>query len=416
MGRRAAQAQKRIVTKEKEQQMVKQKIGIYGGSFNPPHKGHTYSAKAAVEQLGLSRLIVVPSGSPPHKLLPDGGPDAGERLEMVREAFRGFPDCEVSDIEIRRPGESYTVDTLRELKKNYPGAEFFLIVGSDMFLTLRQWKDADEILRLAAPAVTLRRSAGVSELAPELAALGALGVSVETVKNAVIDVSSSELRRGLPRREFAQQSDERVYSYIIEHGLYGAKPDFDWLRFQAYKLLSPERRLHVAGCEAETVRLAKRYGADEDEAREAAILHDITKKLSEEEQLALCEAYAVPLTEHMRKVPKILHGHTAAALAAAKFGVSDDVKSAIKWHTTGRAGMTELEKIIYVADTIEPSRDFDGVDELRELAYRDLDEVTLVYVNTTISELQAAGQTVDTTTFATAEYLKAKVAGTATGL
>jgi nicotinate-nucleotide adenylyltransferase len=401
--------------KEKEQQMVKQKIGIYGGSFNPPHKGHTYSAKAAAEQLGLSRLIVVPSGTPPHKRLPDGSPDAAGRLEMARIAFRGIENCEVSDIELNRAGESYTIDTLRALAEEYPGAEFFLIVGSDMFLTLRQWKDADEILHLATPAVTLRRSAGVSEFGGEFAVLGELGVSVETVKNAMIDVSSSELRRGLPLREFSQHIDERVYSYIIEHGLYGVKPDFDWLRFQAYKLLSPERRLHVAGCESEAVRLAKRYGEDTDEAREAAILHDITKKLSEEEQLALCEAYNVPLTEHMRKTPKILHGHTAAELASAKFGVSDDVKSAIKWHTTGRAEMTELEKIIYVADTIEPSRNFDGVDELRELAYRSLDEAALACIDTVIKELRAAGRIVGELTLATEEYLKSKVAGTAAG-
>jgi nicotinate-nucleotide adenylyltransferase len=194
------------------------------------------------------------------------------------------------------------------------------------------------------------------------------------------------------------------------------KPDFDWLRFQAYNLLSPERRLHVAGCESEAVRLAKHYGEDTDEAREAAILHDITKKLSEEEQLALCEAYNVPLTEHMRKTPKILHGHTAAELAAAKFGVSDDVKSAIKWHTTGHGGMTALDKIIYIADTIEPNRDFNGVEELRELAYRNLDEALLACIGTVIKELRAAGKPIDPQTLVTAEQLKSKAAGTAAGL
>jgi nicotinate-nucleotide adenylyltransferase len=111
-------------------------------------------------------------------------------------------------------------------------------------------------------------------------------------------------------------------------------------------MLTPERRLHVAGCELEAARLAARWGASEDEAREAAILHDITKALPPEEQLALCEKYAIPIEGHMREIPKVLHGHTAAELAAEKFHVSDDVKSAVKWHTTANAGMSALGKRI----------------------------------------------------------------------
>lgn len=391
------------------------KIGVYGGSFNPPHRGHTRSAKTALRQLGLQRLLVVPSGSPPHKTLPPGSPTAEQRLEMARLAFRDIPDCEVSDVETRRPGESYTIDTLRELKSLYPGADFYLIVGADMFLTLGRWRASDEILGLVSPAVTLRLGgdsgdAGapdmLARIEAERAALARRGVKSELIRNSVVDISSSKLRKGLPERDFSWYLDERVYSYIIEHGLYGAKPNFDWLRFEAYKMLSPERRLHVAGCEFEAVRLARRWGADADDAREAAILHDITKSLSPEEQYALCEKYGVELTESMRDIPKILHGHTAAELAAAKYNVSDDVKAAIKWHTTAYDKMSALGKIIYVADTIEPNRDFDGVDALREIAYRDLDAAALACINTVLKELADDGRVIDPFTLAAAEALK----------
>ncbi|MDR2420688.1 MAG: nicotinate (nicotinamide) nucleotide adenylyltransferase [Oscillospiraceae bacterium] len=388
------------------------RIGIYGGSFNPPHKGHTYSAAAAFRQLGLGRLLVIPSGAPPHKTLPPGSPGAERRLEMVKIAFRDIAGCEVSDIEIRRRGESYTIDTLRELSSLYPEDDFYLIVGADMFLTLRRWKDSGEILRLASPAVTLRPGGEGSDIDAlterERAELRALGTETELIRNSVVEISSSELRRGLPGREYTWHIDERVYSYIIENGLYGAKPNFDYLRFEAYKTLPPERRLHVAGCELEAARLAARWGADADEAREAAILHDITKALPPEEQLALCEKYAIPLEEYMREAPKVLHGHTAAELASEKFHVSDDVKAAIKWHTTANAGMSLLGKIIYVADTIEPNRGFDGVGALRELAYRDLDEAVLACMETVMEELVSGGREIAPVTLEAAAAIRGK--------
>jgi nicotinate-nucleotide adenylyltransferase len=342
---------------------------------------------------------------PPHKTFPKGTPSPEGRLEMTRLAFRDVENCEISDIELRRAGESYTIDTLREISDINPGAELFLIVGTDMFLTLREWKDADEILRLATPVVTLRRADIKAEITDEIARQTELGATPGLIENDIVEISSSQLRSGFPERNFTWHIDERVYSYIIERGLYGAKPNFDWLRFEAYKRLSPERRIHVAGCEAEAVRLADRWDEDADEAREAAILHDITKKLTAEEQLALCAQYGISITDEMREIPKILHGHTAAEIASASFAASDAVKSAIKWHTTAHDGMTTLDKIIYIADTIEPNRDFDGVNELRRLAYSNLDAAVLACIDTVIKELLTDGRRIDTNTLAAARSI-----------
>ncbi|MDR0838255.1 MAG: nicotinate (nicotinamide) nucleotide adenylyltransferase [Oscillospiraceae bacterium] len=385
------------------------KIGIYGGAFNPPHRGHTDSAAEVVRALGLDRLFIVPSGTPPHKALPKDGPTGEQRLEMARIAFRDVPGAEVSDIEVYRPGESYTVDTVRELSARYPGAQLFLIVGTDMYLTLRNWKDIDEILSRVTPAVTLRSASAQAEIAPEAEVLRGLGVETEIIRNDAIDVSSSQVRAMLPKRQRTWHIDENVYSYIIEHGLYGAKANFDWLRLEAYRLLKPERIRHVAGCELEAVSLAVRWGADIDEAREAGILHDITKRLDVEEQLALCERYGIEIDDIERASPKLLHSKTAAALAFDRFNVSGDVKSAILWHTTGHADMTLLEKIIYTADYIEPNRDFDGVEELRRLAYRDIDAALIAGMDMSIADMTSRGISPHPVTLAATGFLKERV-------
>ena len=123
--------------------------------------------------------------------------------------------------------------------------------------------------------------------------------------------------------------------------------------------------------------LATRYGADVEKARVAALLHDCTKKLDMPEQLALCRQYGIELDELEQKALKLLHAKTGAAIAREVFGVDDEIYRAIWWHTTGHADMTLLEKIIYLADYIEPSRDFPGVNDLRACVYEDLDRGTV---------------------------------------
>ena len=135
--------------------------------------------------------------------------------------------------------------------------------------------------------------------------------------------------------------------------------------------LKHKRIPHVLGTEQEAIRLAERYGADVDKARTAALLHDCTKKLGMEEQLELCRRFGIQLDELEQRALKLLHAKTGAAIAKEVFGVDEEIFRAIWWHTTGHAGMTLLEKILYLADYIEPSRDFPGVDALRKACYED---------------------------------------------
>lgn len=162
----------------------------------------------------------------------------------------------------------------------------------------------------------------------------------------------------------------------------------------------------MLGTEQEAIRLAARYGADVEKARRAALLHDCTKKLDMEEQLSLCRQYGIQLDELEQRALKLLHARTGAEIARDVFGVDDEIYSAIRWHTTGHANMTLLEKIIYLADYIEPSRDFPGVDRLRKVCYEDLDRGLLTGLEMTIEEMQGMGDPVHHATLEARDFLK----------
>ena len=202
-----------------------------------------------------------------------------------------------------------------------------------------------------------------------------------------------------------------MYGYILRNGLYNTQADLKKLTLQqlrpvALSYLKHRRIPHVLGTEEEAVRLAERYGADVEKARVAALLHDCTKKLSMEEQLELCEHYGIQLDELEQQALKLLHAKTGAAIARDVFGVDDEIYRAIWWHTTGHADMTLLEKIIYLADYIEPTRDFPGVDALRQTCYRDLDEGLLMGLEMTIEEMTNMGNPVHHATVEARDALK----------
>ncbi|MBR4109621.1 MAG: bis(5'-nucleosyl)-tetraphosphatase (symmetrical) YqeK [Oscillospiraceae bacterium] len=157
-------------------------------------------------------------------------------------------------------------------------------------------------------------------------------------------------------------------------------------------LLKPNRVAHVLGCRDTAVMLAKRWGADETDALRAGLLHDITKALSSPLQMELCRIYGVSLSEFSSRNPKTLHALTGALVAQRIFGENPAVVNAIASHTTGKANMTTLEKIIYVADYMEPNRNFEGVETMRQLAVTDLDGALKMGLQMTLALLQEAGR------------------------
>ena len=374
------------------------RIGIFGGSFNPPHIGHVRAAESAIEQLGLELLIVVPTGMPPHKTLPPGSPSANQRLHMAQAAFKNTRNVSVSDFEAKNAEPAYTIDTVRSIKGDYPGAELYLLVGADMYLTLDQWKNSGELLEAITPVTFSRCEADREKIDEYTARLsGRCGANIKTLENEFIDISSSRLREMLPLRQGAKFLADENYSYIISNRLYNAKPDWDWLRERAYSMLDPARIPHVAACEDAAVSLAGFWGADADDAREAAILHDITKRLNTDEHFDILNRHAVEIGELGFGEEKLLHSITGAVIAGSEFGSSKAVTEAIKWHTTGRAHMTTLEKVLYLADYIEATRELDGIADLRRKAYEDIDEAVMIGLEMSIEDLLSRGITPNST-------------------
>lgn len=394
------------------------KIGVYGGTFNPPHLGHVTAARAVFELLKLDLLLLVPDGQPPHKMLPPGSPTPEQRLEMTRLAGEQLglgEKVRTLDLELKREGRSYTAETLRQLHQQYPEDELWLLMGTDMFLTLQAWREPGEILSLAGIAAFGRTEEDTEELFSVqrdylYRTYPQARIFTLTIPG-VVDVSSTELRTMLARGEGGNLLPPAVYGYILREGLYDTRADLKHLPLRtlrpvALSYLKHKRIPHVLGTEQEAIRLAERYGADVEKARVAALLHDCTKRLDMEEQLALCRQYGIRLDALEQQALKLLHAKTGAAIARDVFGVDDEIYRAIWWHTTGHVGMTLLEKIMYLADYIEPSRDFPGVDKLRAVCYKDLDEGLLMGLEMTIEEMTSMGNPVHHATIEARDALK----------
>lgn len=388
-----------------------ERIGIFGGTFNPPHIGHIQAAKQAVTALGLHKLILMPDHVAPHKVMPAGSPTPRQRLEMLRIAAADCAQLEVSDLELRREGVSYTSDTVLALKQQYPGAELVLLMGADMFLSLRGWKNWETILENVTLGVFCRGEKGENAaIAAKKAEMEQCGARMELVQNPVIAISSTQMRRLLAFQCAGEFLPAGVETYIRENGLYDVAADWknlpmDELERVVVSLLNPNRVAHVLGCRDTAVELAKRWGADVTDAARAGILHDITKAIDGPLQLTLCRAYGKILNDFSRKYPKTLHALTGSLVAERIFGENEAVVSAIRSHTTGKAGMNLLETIIYVADYMEPNRDFPGVEKLRKLAYTDLQAALKLGLEMTLEHLKRQGSEVSPESREALEYL-----------
>ena len=374
-----------------------ERIGIYGGTFNPPHIGHMEAAKQAIGRLQLDRLLMVPTGISPHMVLPPNSPTSKQRLEMLRIATADSPCLEVSDVELSREGVSYTWQTIHAIREQNPEAELILMMGTDMFLSFRSWKNPEQIVRDASLAVFYRGDKGEhTAVDAEKAYWEEKGVRVQLVENDVINISSTQMRRLLIFRCAADFLPAGVLDYIRQHYLYDTRTNWKNLPMEELEkvvisLLNPNRVAHVLGCRDTAVALAKRWGADETDAARAGILHDITKAIDGPLQLTLCGAYGKILSDFSRKYPKTLHALTGSLVAERIFGENEAVVSAIECHTTGKADMNLLEKIIYVADYMEPCRNFPGVEKLRELAFSDIDAALRLGLEMTLEHLARQG-------------------------
>jgi len=205
-------------------------LGILGGSFNPPHIGHVALARAALEELGLERVVLMPLHTSAHK---PGGEDPGpeHRLEMCRLAVAGEPGVEASALEIERGGPSYTADTLEQIHADDPEAELTFIVGADTALTLPGWRRPEQVLGLARLAVAGRQGSDGAQVLDALEGIPMAGGAlpherpdVVFLTMAPVEASSSLARERIAEgRETGDLLAPVVAAYVVEHGLYGGR-------------------------------------------------------------------------------------------------------------------------------------------------------------------------------------------------
>lgn len=196
------------------------RVGILGGTFNPPHLAHLVCAQAAHSQLGLDRVLLMPAGEPPHKKVAPGDPSPRQRFELCRLAVVGDERFDVSPLELERPGRSFTADTLRLLHERAPDDELSFIVGGDMAASFPSWHEPETVLSLATLAVAERRGAKRDAIERALAPLAG-SERVRYFDMPRIDISSSELRervaQGSPIRYLVPDA---VAEAIAAEGLY----------------------------------------------------------------------------------------------------------------------------------------------------------------------------------------------------
>jgi nicotinate-nucleotide adenylyltransferase len=186
------------------------KIGILGGTFNPIHIGHLILAEEAREKLKLDKIIFVPTYLPPHKDDADIA-SAKDRLTMVKLAIKGNRYFSVSDMEIKRDGRSYTIDTIKEFKKIFPNDELYFIIGSDLLNYLNDWKDLGDIIKMV-KFITATRPGYPLEKIPSY---------ITTIPIRAVDVSGYEVRRAIKEnRSFRYLVPEAVSNYIRKKRLY----------------------------------------------------------------------------------------------------------------------------------------------------------------------------------------------------
>ena len=356
------------------------KIAIFGGSFNPVHNEHINIVLAAKQTLGLDKVIVVPAFISPDK----SGvmtARAKDRLKMCRLAFEGADGVEISDCEIKRGGISYSYITCRRFKKIYKYDELYFIICADQLKNFYSWKAPEEILKCVTLAVCARENA--QELKDELkkftvrfksdiVSFDYVGKAVSSTKIRTLAALGEDVSKYVPNVVKSSISDGQLY-YLPE--LAGVK-----------KLLTPERWRHTVGVAVTAAENCRRLRVFEIDAITAAALHDCAKYLNE----ASPELAGFKCPPNVP--PPVIHQYGGAYVAEHVFGVKDEgILNAIRYHTSGRENMSNLEKLIFLSDILEEGRDFGGVEKLRKLFRTDIDKCLIAALESQLKYIEDAG-------------------------
>lgn len=351
-----------------------QKTLIFGGAFDPPHIQHVKMCESAMKQLGIERLVIVPTLSPPHKEA--GYLSFADRCNLVRIAFYGL-NCEIDDIEQVRGKDNYSACVLPLLKQKY--GDIVYLIGGDSFKYLNTWYKPSAVVSVCPIAVVGREGYDDRRIvAQELEnTIGGEYILLDYVGK---DVSSSVVRAKLLLGEKPCEIDEKVYDYLKINNLFCKyEHAVDKLRsYQTDELFEHSKAVVKTAIDLNSKHHLKQ---DFDKVFLASLLHDNAK------QRPSLDGLDVPKDSVGTSV---LHQFLGAEKAKRDFGIEDeDILSAIRCHTTAKANMTVFEKLIYTADSLSIDRQYSPIPQLRAIAERDFEQGFLAVLKYTYDKIRA---------------------------
>lgn len=389
------------------------RIGLYGGSFDPIHNGHLSIVRGALRSGAVDLVMVIPTARNPFKRgkVLSAAPYRYYMVKETIEAEINDPRVLVSDAEFFTEGISYTVNTLHYLteknkirdiltnngieeEKASEDHTYFWLCGSDILPMFDKWYKANEIISMVSLLVASRPGDGIDIDDEKIRLNKAFGHEVPLLKFDIegVEASSSDIKRTGDDKEIP----ETARDFIKEHALYNFKDVWEavddetankFLDFaiELYPILRRKRLLHTLNTGLLSAHLALIHGADVNKALIAGELHDCAKELPEDEQRRLAQARCGDLFTDF----KLLHSPAGATMAKERFGIEDEeILNAITYHTTGRGDMPTLDRIVYLADKIEPSRTYADLSEMRKVAEYDLTEAVKLCLGAVIDKFR----------------------------
>lgn len=398
------------------------KIGIMGGTFNPIHNVHLSMAEEARTQYQLDEVRFMPSKNPPHKNKQGIASDS-HRKRMIQHAIQNYPYFSFSDLELKREGTTFTRDTLAYLTETCPEDQFYFILGGDSLASLESWKEPAYIFSHCHILAASRGDVSEDKITEWIHYYKEkYGANISEIQMPSQRISSEMIRSKLASGcDVSTYCPIPVTQYIRFHGLYGCdrltqeEPEHPMKVADMYTFLSaclkPKRFIHTLGVAMTAANLAEVHGCDSTQAYTAGLLHDCAKYLTGKEQIMACQSAGIPLSKIELENTALIHGKLGAYIAKTKYGVQDkEILSAITWHTTGKPKMTLLEKIIYLADYMEPGRAMNckpySLTQIRGTCFENIDKALCMVLECSVKYLEKSGVPIDPQTMDTYKYYR----------
>ncbi len=358
-------------------------IVIYGGTFDPPHFGHLFLAEVAREEQNAEQVIFLPAGDPPHKKN-NKVTNSSDRFNMVKLAVKDNPNFMVSNFEIKQEGPSYTAKTLKNFKTK--GLKVSFIIGADSLDEIFSWKNPEYILLNSKLLVLPREGYNIDDILMR----GEYSNYLDNIKKLAvgrIDFSSSQIRDRIRlNKNIKYMTPFEVEEYIVRRRLYlksnfEDNSKFDQIKDYLKNNMSGKRYQHTL----RVVETATNLTVDKDQVQKvriAALCHDLCKGNSNSKLQELVKKSNWPLKSFEWSKESLLHGPASAYLTEKKFDIKDrQILEAIRYHTIGHPELDLIAKIVFLADKLEPGRDYPKRAEIYNLASKNIDKAILKLTN-----------------------------------